>query len=95
MLKLDVVCDTIGVQGYAKTNGKMECIERIIKRKFGTYSTQKLIEEITEKNPNVQYVKIYKKTPIDVPFFQWYNKWGRELEHKVMDAIFEIELNRK
>lgn len=95
MLKLNVVCDTIGVQGYAKTNGKMECVTTITKRKFGTYPIQNLIKEITEKNPNVQYVKIYKKTPIDVPFFQWYNKWGRELEHKVMDAIFEIELNRK
>ena len=94
MLKLNVVCDTIGVQGYAKTNGKMECIERIIKRKFDTYHIQKLIEEITEKNPNVQYVKIYKKTPINVPFFQWYDKCGREIEPKVMDKIFGIDLNR-
>lgn len=94
MLKLDVVYDTIGVQGYGKVNGKIECIERNVKRKFGTYPIHKLIEEITKQNPKVMYVKIYKKTPIDVPFFQWYNKWGTELEPKVMDAIFEIELNR-
>lgn len=94
MLKIGEMYDTIGVQGYAKVNGKMECITTIVKRKFATYSTQKLIEEITEKNPNVQYVKIYKKTPFDVPFFQWYNKWGREIEPKVMDIIFGIDLGR-
>jgi hypothetical protein len=95
MLKIGEMYDTIGVQGYARVNCKMECIITIVKRKFATYSTQNLIKEITEKNPNVQYVKIYKKTPFDVPFFQWYSKWGREIEPKVMDAIFEIELNRK
>lgn len=94
MLKLDVVCDTIGVQGYSKVSGKMECIERIIKRKFDTYHIQRLIKDITEKNPNVQYIKIYKKTQINVPFLKWFDTNGTEIEWKVVDRIFGIDLER-
>lgn len=94
MLYIDEVNTTIGVQGWGKIDGEMVCIDRFIERKFGRYGIESLIEKLLKRNPNVQYIKIYKKTPIDVPFFQWYNKWGRELEPKVMDAIFEIELNR-
>ena len=89
-----MVYDTIGVQGYAKIDGKMVCIERKIYRKFDVYPIKELVKNIVTINPNVEYVKVYKNTPINVLFLRWFDTNGTEIEWKVMDMIFGIDLGR-
>ena len=85
MLQIDEVYTTIGVQGYAKVNGKWRCIESFTERKFGNYNITILRSRMILRNPKVQYIKIYKKNPICVPFLKWYDNKGNETEHPLMD----------
>lgn len=85
MLQIDEVYTTIGVQGYAKVNGRWECIESFVERKFNTYNITTLRMKMILRNPKVQYIKIYKKTPIAVPFLKWYDTKGNEVKHPLMD----------
>lgn len=85
MLTINEVHTTIGVQGYAKVNGKWKCIESFTERKFGNYNITTLRGRMILRNPKVQYIKIYKKNPICVPFLKWYDIKGNETEHPLMD----------
>lgn len=84
MLCINEVHTTIGVQGYAKVNGRWECIESFTERKFGNYNITTLRTKMILRNRNVQFIKIYKKNPIAVPFLKWYDTKGNEVKHPLM-----------
>lgn len=81
MLRINEVHTTIGVQGYAKVDGKWKCIESFTERKFGNYCITTLRTKLILRNSKVQYIKIYMKNPLCVPFLQWYDRNGNETEH--------------
>ena len=85
MLRINEQHTTIGVQGYTKLDGKWRCIESFTERKFGNYNITVLRTKMILRNPKVQYIKIYMKNPICVPFLQWYDNKGNEVEHPLMD----------
>lgn len=83
---------TIGVQGYTKVNGKMVCIESFTKRKFGRYPISSLLLQMKLRNPKVEYIKVYYKTPIAVPFLKWYFANGNEMSRKDRDKVWDYSL---
>lgn len=85
MLRINEQHTTIGVQGWIKVDGKWKCIESFTERKFGNYNITTLRARMILLNPKVQYIKIYMKNPICVPFLQWYDNKGNEVEHPLMD----------
>lgn len=85
MLRINEQHTTIGVQGWIKVDGKWKCIESFTERKFGNYNITTLRTRMILLNPKVQYIKIYMKNPICVPFLQWYDNKGNETEHPLMD----------
>ena len=85
MLRINEQHTTIGVQGWIKVDGKWKCIESFTERKFGNYNITTLRARMILLNPKVQYIKIYMKNPICVPFLQWYDNKGNETEHPLMD----------
>lgn len=85
MLRINEQHTTIGVQGYTKVDGKWRCIESFTERKFGNYNITVLRTKMILRNPKVQYIKIYMKNPICVPFLKWYDNKGNEVEHPLMD----------
>ena len=85
MLRINEQYTTIGVQGWIKVDGKWKCIESFTERKFGNYNITTLRARMILLNPKVQYIKIYMKNPICVPFLQWYDNKGNEVEHPLMD----------
>ena len=84
MLCINEIYTTIGVQGYTKVNGRWECIESFTERKFGNYNITTLRTKMILRNRNVQFIKIYKKNPIAVPFLKWYDTKGNEVKHPLM-----------
>lgn len=84
MLQINEVHTTIGVQGYTKVDGKWKCVESFVERKFGNYNLTTLRCRMILRNPKVQYIKIYKKNPICVPFLKWYDIKGNETSHPLM-----------
>lgn len=85
MLRINEPHMTIGVQGWTKIDGKWKCIEKFTERKFGNYGITTLRSKLILRNPKVEFTKIYLKTPISVPFLQWYDKNGNETKHPLMD----------
>lgn len=85
MLRINEQHTTIGVQGWTKVDSKWRCIESFTERKFGNYNITVLRARMILLNPKVQYIKIYMKNPICVPFLKWYDNKGNEVEHPLMD----------
>jgi hypothetical protein len=85
MLRINEQHTTIGVQGWTKVDGNWRCIESFTERKFGNYNITVLRARMILLNPKVQYIKIYMKNPICVPFLKWYDNKGNEVEHPLMD----------
>ena len=93
MLSIVEQYNTIGVQGYAKVDGKMVCIESFTKRKFGRYPLSGLLLQMKLRNPKVEYIKVYYKTPIAVPFLKWYFANGKEMSRKDRDEVWNYNLS--
>lgn len=90
MLRLNECNSTIGVQGWIKENGQMVFLKSITKRKFSSYPIRSLIDEIKDVIPNVQYIKVYKKTMTSVPFLEWYDTKGRKLTMAERNEIWDM-----
>ena len=92
VLELNECGDIIGCQGYAKTMFGMIHVESIHKRKFGTYDIDEMLEETFNLHPAIQYVKVYKKTPINVSYFEWYDDMKHKVKREEMDILFGLVL---
>jgi len=87
MLKVTEIGDTIGVVGFDK-NGLM-IKSRYFSKVGRQFTNKELIEIVTDNAPRIKYIKIFKKTPIDVPFLGWYRCSGRKI--KIDDLPFHWE----